>query len=1706
MPLNRYLKKSLKITAWILGSVIGLFLLVVILIQIPAIQDMIRAEAVKYLEEKIGTEVRIGKIEIGLPKKVIVEDFYFEGQNGDTLLSGDKIWVDISLFKLMRNEVEINSIVLEGIRAKVRRNHDSVFNFDYIIKAFDSGEPADPESEPMKISLRKIRLDRIAVDFDDAISKNDLKVNFRHFETRIDRFDLQKSDFDVPKITLDGLRLNLKQGELVREIGENTAEVADSLAADPGFSINLGEIALSDIKIGYDNAGTQLNSGLSLNKLRLKFDKTDIKAQLISVEEFTLDGLSGGFTMGRIKTPERKESPALSAAANNPEGWKVSLKKTEISKVNFRFDDENSAPVAKGIDYKHLDLTDVRLSAKNIGYQTDSIFGQVNSFSLKDKSGVTVNDFRADFLYSAKQAFLKDFYLETPKTVVRDQIEAKYQSVASITENLGDLYVDANLEESRIAFSDILLFAPDLSQSEPFQGNENAVLNINGRINGKISDLYIPNLEVSGIGNTSIAASARIIGLPDAKNARMDLDVREVTTTATDLKSFIPQGSLPGNINLPERISVSGTVKGKTENITADVKLTTSYGGASIKGYFDGRKKNAEKYDALVSLDNFHVGKLIRNDSLGRISLSVKVKGTGLDPETAVAQLAGKLKKAEFNGYTYRDLNLKGNIKNGNFQAVASMADPNLSFDLAAEGDFKDKFPSAKLKLNLDMVDLNKLNLHAGPLKFKGKVEADFSDTNPDHLNGTLDAYHFVIANAEEQFQLDTVKVIATSSGDSNSIKLRSQILRADVEGKYQLTKLGAAVQKTISKFYASKPVAEAREEDTGTHKLDFRVTLNNDPVLVKLLPDLTRLEPVEIHGSYDSTLDSLAVTGSIPRLVYAGNTISGGNLDLRTQADSLSYLIDIDLIENESFQLYDTQLYGSVKDNKAAYTLRVRDKSGKEHYMIAGALEAKDGNSELRLKPDGLVLNYDPWDVHPDNLIRFGNTLFADNFTLSREGSQLGIQSASEQDNAPIDLTFKNFEIATLTKMVQKETEEGFEVSGKIDGSANIRDLAKSPVFTSDLTINDLSISRDTIGNIRLRVDNQTANSYRADVAISGNENDVTINGIYRTDSQSFDLDLDLARLQMKTVQAVSFGSLADSEGYLNGKLKVTGTADAPKVNGNLQFREVVFRVTEVNSKFAVSDENILFNDQGINFDNFALVDEEGNKMTLNGKVLTTTYQDFGFDLALRANNFRAINSTEKDSDLFYGQLFLDTRLNIKGDMNQPIVDGTIKVNDDTRMTIVLPQTDPGIVDREGVVEFIDQDNPQLTEALLDDAEKAESKFKGFDISVNIEINKEAELSLIIDKGNGDYLKLKGEARLNGGIDPSGKTNLTGRYELQEGAYEMSFNLIKRKFDIQKGSYILWTGEPTSANIDITAVYTANTAPIDLVGNQMETNSVAVQNTYKQRLPFETHLMMKGELLKPEITFDILLPEKNYAVSSEVIGASRNKLEQLRQDPAELNKQVFALLLLNRFIGENPFSSQAGGVTAESMARQSVSKILSQQLNNLAGDLIQGFELDFGLESTDDYTTGTRENRTDLNVGLSKKLLNDRLKVTVGSNFNLEGPQQANEQTTNIAGDVAVDYMLTRDGRYSVRGYRKNEYQVALQGQVVETGVAFIITMDYNLFRELFHRTQEEKKLIREEKRKKEQKRLQKQKEKEKEKAAQTDDDQKDKTDDNQD
>ena len=114
--------------------------------------------------------------------------------------------------------------------------------------------------------------------------------------------------------------------------------------------------------------------------------------------------------------------------------------------------------------------------------------------------------------------------------------------------------------------------------------------------------------------------------------------------------------------------------------------------------------------------------------------------------------------------------------------------------------------------------------------------------------------------------------------------------------------------------------------------------------------------------------------------------------------------------------------------------------------------------------------------------------------------------------------------------------------------------------------------------------------------------------------------------------------------------------------------------------------------------------------------------------------------------------------------------MDATLTVNDKTDLTIVLPADDPGVEDRQGVVEVINENAPKLDSILL--ARKLDSlkqsNLKGLDVSANVNISKNAKFTVVVDPSNGDVVHIQGEAHLNGGIDPSGKTNLTGIYTVE--------------------------------------------------------------------------------------------------------------------------------------------------------------------------------------------------------------------------------------------------------------------------------------------------------------------------------------------------
>jgi len=1702
--LTKTLKIALKTILWVVGSIVVILVLVILLLQVPSVQNLIRKKSVTYLENKLGTKVEIASVYLKFPTSLSLKGVYLEDQKKDTLLYSQDLEARMNLWKLFSKRLVIDQIQWQGVTAKINRTKDSVYNFDYIIAAFadSTAAPADTaqSSSSFAIDLDKISLDRIRLVYNDSVDQNYVNMYLGHFDTRVTRFDLDKMDFAIPRTTLSNVQASVRQMALSKAAPES-----DTATTPLNMSLAIGKVDLS--KIGLDYKSLEMDGAINLGHLLVQFDKIDLPAQKIGIRQVLLDTTSAALVMRSPKTVTKVVTETakhidtlITPATTIGRPWSVTLQKLALSDNHVRFDNQDLPPQKQGLDYGHMDLRHINVRMEDFNFMADSMQGAIQQLSFTDKSGFSVDSLSGRFFYGPQGAWLKKFYLKLPGSILQRELAVTYPSIDAVSQNPALLGLSADIDNSSIAVKDILMVAPFLKAYPAVANFATSVVKLKAKLEGKVGDLNIPTLAVSGLGSTSLKASGHLTGLPDPNKTYMDLVLFSLRTTGVDILKMMPPGVMPEGYQLPATLSANGTFKGSMEQFNTRLALNTSDGDASFTGAIDMRRPDEETYQGNLTTTDLNIGKMSgMQDMVGKLTLHTDLKGRSFNPKKASLALNGVINQLGFKGYSYKDLNFKAAAEQGKYKLEAAMADPNLHFNLLGDADLSARAPVANLDFHLDSADFNALHLTTDTLKLHTNVTANFASADPDSLNGKVNINDLLLVSGQRRLQADSIHFVSTATADSGKILLDAASLGlvASMQGQYKLTKLAPALQGLFNHYMAvdslpalargtspadSSKIAHGRPADsrsgkankqskqtreqvavnpatdsTGYQNVDFQATVFKTPLIAGFVPDLKQLDTIHLTGHFDNRTPALDIKGTVPAIVYSTDTLSQGIIDMHGDQNLLSYRAGFKHIAvGNMVQLHEPSLTGKVQNNQLSTVLNVHDLAGKDYYKLGAQATVNGSQLQMKLLPDSLLLDYTPWKVAPDNLIQYDSSgLLIHNFVIADQGQELSVQSDPQKAGAPLKVNFKDFKIETLTKIVNQDS---IQVGGMISGNATIDSLMGSPLVTAGVKIQDLNFKTDTIGNVQLDIENKIPGQYQIHGGITGQGNQVDVTGAYYTAPESkMDFELNMQKLALKSIEGLTLGYLKNMGGSLDGKLNIQGTPDQPKISGAVHFNQAAFNVAMLNAPFTMPDEKIQFDDQGIVFDKVHILDRQKNRLTVDGRVKTTNYLDYGFGLSINARDFQVINSTKADNPLYYGKLYMDARMNIGGNMVAPVVDGTLGVRDKTDLTIVLPSADPSVEEREGVVQFVKKNQqPNLDSILIENQLDSlrNTAVQGMDISATINVDKNALFSIVLDERNGDMVKLKGEAHLNGGIDPSGKTSLTGTYEVNDGSYNLSYATVKRNFKFKQGSTIVWTGDPTSANVDLTAVYIANVPPLDLVENQLTGTENTVQ--FKQKLPFEVALMMKGELLKPVLSFDITLPSDNSKVnvSSEVTDAVNTRLAQIRTDPNEMNKQVLGVLVLGHFIGDNPLQSMVAGPTVESAIRSSVSSLLSDQLNRLADNLISGVDLDFGLSSGEDYSSGTATNRTDLNVGVSKNFLNDRLTVSVGNNFNLEGAQ-AGEKATSIAGNVSIGYKLSRDGRYLLRAYR-NDHFIVIQGQVIETGVAFSMTLDYDKFREI--------------------------------------------------
>jgi translocation and assembly module TamB len=1653
-------KIFLKTLLWLVVSL----LVIVLLIQTPPVQNFARKKVQAFLQKKLDTRVEIGKIFIRLPSSVLIERVYLEDKQKDTLLYGGRIKANLNLWGLFRNEVKINEISLENITAHIDRNlPDTLFNFQFIIDSFatQNKQPSTTTSSTaMKMDIKRVLLRDIHFKFYDTLTGNDWAVSLGQFETRINTFDTEKMIFEIPSVNADGIVARMKQ---YKPLVEPADIVADDASAAAMPTLKIKNIDIKNVDVDYRNSVSAVAAQAKFKHFETRAEQFDLAGQAIVLDKVALANLDTKIILGKSEkaklVAKKAEKEVKDIVKNN---WRIRVNELDLDQSFVKFDDENQPRQPKDLDYGHLDADNISFKASEIFFSGDSAGINVKEARFNEQSGLQLQQLQGNFLYTSKGIKADDFLVQTPGTRIGHTIHVEYPSLEALQQNLAQLQVQAILPDSYVQTKDLLMLAPML-RGQPLFENPSAVFRISARVSGNMNRIVAEELVISGYRNTKVDLRGTVTGLPDMNRLHANIRINMLRTTGRDVAGFLPPAALK-QIQLPQSIVLRGNIDGNPRQMQAMLNLQTSEGNMAVNGSISnlGSMETAA-YDAQVVADDVRLGRLMKNPNLQNLSGNFHVLGKGLTPQSMDAALNGTVRSLRFKNYTYNNVPIKARIYDQQVQANVSIVDPNVH----AVADIKMGLTgNGPLDANLviDSIKTGPLNLTPQAMIYRGKVDAHFTSLDPDRLEGRADIIHSVLlAEGRERIVLDTVRIEARHRGDTSSITLESDLGNAGITGKYKLSELPVIFMRTVQPYFTVMPPGQT---DTTTSPYDFTIYAGiiDNPALQSFLPGIKEVADIIVnaHFSSDSGWNATAKT---PLIQFGAMRIEQLQLEAGVENDSLMANVSTGRLQMGGNGLHGFTMKAGAANNQLGFAARFNDVSGKEKYMLAGILKQPVFRQyELSLAPE-VLLNYEVWAVAPNNMIRITQTsLQVREFMLNRNFQQFSLKTRGDSYNSPIEAAFTSFHLGTLASMAIPDS---LAMDGTLDGQIVFSDLMNKPGFVGNLNITDFRFRNDTVGNVKIQANNSTAGNIRADIDITGKGNDVTLAGNYYmqpVNGNEFSFDVNIKKLNLASIEGATAGAIRNARGDVTGQMNLHGTISKPVMEGRINLKETSFNLAMLNNYFRVADESIVMSNEGIRFDSFRIEDSLRNTATVDGMIYTENFPNARFDLRINARNFQAMNKPKsKDpKDIYYGKLVFSSNMGIKGTAELPVIDGSVTVEENTDMTVVLPQQNPGVAEREGIVHFVDMDAPENDSLFMNTMAYYDSLnftfLRGLDISANVEIKKEAVFSLILDQSNGDFIRMRGEGLLTGGIDKTGHVSLAGSYEIQEGTYEITFNFLQRQFQIQQGSKIVWTGEPTRADLNVTAVYVANTTPLDLVANQIGDNAVTERNQYLQRMPFEVQLKLTGELMKPTIGFDIVLPEdRNFRVPNDVIAVVNTRLGQIRQEPNEMNKQVFALLLLNRFVTENPFQSSGPGITAESFARQSASKLLAEQLNNLATGLIDGVDINFDVNSYDDYSSGDQMTRTDLNVNLSRRMLNDRLKVTVGSNFELEGGTNANEEASNLIGNLSAEYRLSQDGRYMLRAYRKNEYQGIIDGYIIETGVGFVITLDYNRFRNIF-------------------------------------------------
>lgn len=1306
--------------------------------------------------------------------------------------------------------------------------------------------------------------------------------------------------------------------------------------------------------------------------------------------------------------------------------------KVELIETSFHYFNENSTPpTSRAFDENDMRFTQITGHLHNFEIINDSLTFVIDDLSGKEKSGLDIKNLSASTIISRSTMEFEELQLTTPKSDISDYLRFDYDGYGEFSDFIKKVEIEAKLDGSKIHTDDLALFHYSLQ-------NYQELIQASGSITGPIAYLKSNDLQLAVGNHTRFNGRAKLKGLPDIYTTHFDVMANSLRTNTTDLARLIELDPAPQEFLQLGKLHYVGSFVGYLSDFTTASTIQTDAGTVQSNVHIQQGDATGFTYKGTVSSTSFNLGSVLSNPLFTTASFDLELDGSGLESSTATSMVSGAIHHFGFDNYDYQNIQIKGNLNENLFKGHFDINDPNFGFNFdgtldATQANNQFAITTNVKRINLKTLGLDSLNTF---VRFDGNIQLQGSTI--DEITGRAVFDSFGITRDGRNYLLRNVQLDAAEKDSTRSYSLHSNLANIEARGQFipsELNLLLGYMQHAIYPREFAAPETEIKSKD-----IHLNIAIDKYTPLYKEIFGQMQFDSIQAALDYNHATGKLSGDAYLNQFVY--DVVTTPYIHFTFKNGGIQTPVNF-AVNTEGFYQNDSVLFNVLNANgyvtpEAIIFETTAQRGTVLDLALAGRLIYQNDSAQVYVDDSRVNIYNEKWILRES---RTPNLIYHDGITELRSldfrnGEQILYVDASIGNQADkMNIFLEKFQLDNLNPFLT-----GFDLSFQglmTEGYIDVSDREGYPIIETNINIEDLQMDNDTLGDLKLLSEN-TSGLYAVDIQgniKNGLLNDLEILGKIDFEDKKSPLDLSLKtrKSSIKPFEKYLSGLASNISGYSYTDISISGPLTSPQLKGEIRLDSLNFMVDYLQTSYnGNATVDVDYNQFALS--SATLYDRFGKKGIATGKVSHRNFHDFLFDISIfDLENFEIMNTSREDNDLFYGTAFVDGKMHVSG----PLDDIYLQIDAKSRKgtEIILPLENSEASGKLNYVQFVN---------LKEDVNQLNNAFKatsGVRMDFNFEVTNDASIQLIFDELLGDKIEAAGHGNLRMEVNTYGDFNMYGDLTVDRGSYLFTaLDLINKYFTVKPGGTLLWNGNPYNAEIDLEAIKREYAVPKPLLEGSISTADTTLAYT---SIPVDCYLKLTGLLINPEVSFDIAFPNQTN-ISSSITSDLNALVERIRQDQEELNRQVFALLVLGTFVPPSfaqsaTYNAAAG---AQNTGINSLSDFASSQLNNLLSQL--NTEWKFGI----DYQANTLDERQSTELILSiKRKLSDRLEVSASVDAAAQGARPY---------DISINYDITEDGNLKVKGFQKsaNDPTLGNINNVTTMGVGLNYRYQFDRFR----------------------------------------------------